>query len=182
MFDFNQFQSNLDKCIEHLNLDLSQLHTGRATVELIEDIKVNAYGTTMAMKAVGTIAVADAKSLTVQPWDQTLLESISKGISASNLGFLPSIEGEIVRVKVPEMTEERRLEYVKVMKDKVEQARVSVRNVRQDGMKEIDQMLKEGTSEDEAKRSREEIEKRVKTANEKIEEIREKKEKDLMTI
>ncbi len=182
MFDFNAFQSNLDKCIEHLNLDLSQLHTGRATSELVEDIKVNAYGTSMAMKAVGTISVADAKSLTIQPWDQTLLDSVSKAISASNLGFSPSIEGEYVRVKVPEMTEERRVEYVKVMKDKVEQARVSVRNVRQDAMKEVETMVKEGTSEDDAKRTKDEIEKRVKTLNEKIEEVRGTKEKDLMTI
>lgn len=180
--DINSFQSNLDRCVDHLLNDLSQIHTGRATVELIEDVKVIAYGTTMVMKSVGNITVSDSRSLLVQPWDKGLLEVIEKSISSSNLGFSASREGDYVRITIPELNEERRKEFVKLMKEKVEMARVSVRNVRQEFMKEVDSMVSSGVSEDEGKRAKEEAEKRVKATNEKIEEIRDKKEKELMTI
>jgi ribosome recycling factor len=180
--DLKEFQVNLDRCIEHLNVDLSQIHTGRATAELIEDVKVNAYGGVSPMKAVGNIAVSDSRSLTVQPWDKSLLESIEKGVSASNLGFQASIEGDYVRIRIPELNEERRKEFVKLMKEKVEMARVSVRNVRQEFMKAIDNSVESGMSEDEGKRLKVEAETMVKKTNEGIEEVREKKETELMTI
>jgi len=182
MFDVNNFQKELDACISHLNADLSQIHTGRATTELIEDVKVNAYGTVMPMKSVGNITVSDSRTLAVAPWDKSLIESIVKGIQASNLGFLASSEGDLVRIKVPEMTEERRLGFVKIMKEKIEHARISVRNVRQDAMKQISSLVDGGMSQDEGKRHEQEIEKRVKEMNEKIAQVGETKEKDLMTV
>lgn len=180
--DLKEFQINLDRCIEHLHVDLSQIHTGRATAELIEDVKVNAYGGVSVMKAVGNISVSDSRSLTVQPWDKSLLEAVEKGIQASNLGFQASIEGDYVRVRIPELNEERRREFVKLMKEKVEMARVSVRNVRQEFMKGIDNSVEAGMSEDEGKRMKVQVEAMVKKTNESIEEVREKKETELMTI
>ncbi|KKR06357.1 MAG: Ribosome-recycling factor [candidate division WS6 bacterium GW2011_GWF2_39_15] len=180
--DLKDFQLSLDKCIEHLLNDMSQIHTGRATPELIEEVKVNAYGAVSPMKALANISISDAKSLLVQPWDKSILEAIEKGINASNLGFLPSIEGEYVRVKIPDLTEERRKEFVRIMKERVEACRVSIRNVRQEFMQETDMMIESGMSEDEGKRSKEEAEKMVKAANEKVEEMREKKESELMTV
>lgn len=180
--DIKQAQQAFDKCIEHLTNELTHLHTGRATPELIEDILVEAYGAQSPIKNVANISVADSKSLVVQPWDKTIVDEVSRGISAANLGFSPVIEGDIVRVKIPDLTEQRRLEFVKIMKDKAEDARIAVRGVRQTSMQDIEKLVSGGVSEDEGKRLEEAIEKAVKESNEKIEEIKENKEKDLLTI
>ncbi len=180
--DLNSFRTNLEKCITHLNEDLAGIHSGRSSTELVEGFKVEAYGTQMELKGVANISVSDARSILITPWDKTLSESIAKSISGSNLGFLASVEADSVRVKIPDLTEERRKEFVKVMKEKVEGARIAVRNVRQEIMKEIDVAVEGGLSEDEGKRFRDDVEKAVKESNEKIEQMRESKEKDLMTI
>ena len=134
------------------------------------------------MKNYATINVADTKSLLVIPWDKSIVDNISKGISSANMGFNPISEGDHVRVSIPELTEERRKEYVKVMKDRVEDARIAVRQVRQKFMQEIDESQKDGFSEDQADRLREEGEKLVKEKNQTIEEMKEKKEQELLTI
>lgn len=180
--DLKEFQTGLDGCVDHLMADLSQIHTGRPTPELIEDVKVNAYGGQSPMKSVGNISVSDSRSLIVQPWDKSLAEAIEKAVNASNLGFTAARENDYVRVTIPVLNEERRREFVKLMKEKVEMARVSVRNVRQDFMKSVDARVASGVSEDEGKRVKEEAEKMVKATNEKIETIKEKKEGELMTI
>lgn len=180
--DTEEFRVDFDKCIEALKEDLSQIRTGRATPELVEDIPVEAYNTTAPLKNYANITVSDAKSLVITPWDKSIIDDIAKAISDSNMGFSAIVEGDHVRVMMPDLTEERRKEYVKVMKDRVEDARVAVRNVRQKYMKEIDEFQESGASEDSADRLREILEKMVKEYNEKIEEIREKKKKDLMTI
>ena len=180
--DLDSFKVDLDKCIESLSEDLSQIRTGRATPELIQDILINAYETQAPLKNYATINVADTKSLIVIPWDKSIVDNISKGISSANMGFNPISEGDHVRVSIPELTEERRKEYVKVMKDRVEDARIAVRQVRQKYMQEIDDAQKDGFSEDQADRLREEGEKFVKESNQTIEEMKEKKEQELLTI
>jgi len=180
--DLEQFKVDISKCINHLQDDLSQIRTGRATPELVEDVLVNAYDTSSPLKNLASISAIDAKSINIQPWDKSILENISKAISAANLGFSPITEGDRVIVKIPDLTEERRKEYVKVMKERIEDGRVAVRQVRQKYMKELDEIQKEGFSEDEADRLRDEIEKIVKETNNSIETIREEKEKDLLTI
>jgi ribosome recycling factor len=180
--DLEQFKVDISKCINHLQDDLSQIRTGRATPELVEDVLVNAYDTSSPLKNLASISAIDAKSINIQPWDKSILENISKAISAANLGFSPISEGDRVIVKIPDLTEERRKEYVKVMKERIEDGRVAVRQVRQKYMKELDEIQKEGFSEDEADRLRDEIEKIVKETNNSIETIREEKEKDLLTI
>ncbi|MCA9376354.1 ribosome recycling factor [Candidatus Nomurabacteria bacterium] len=181
--DFDLFDSDLEKCIEHLKEELAQIRTGRATAELIEPIKVEAYGTISPLKNLGNISVSDTRSLFVQVWDKGVVESVAKGIDAANLGLSTSIEGDGVRVHVPELTEERRKDLVKVMKERVETARISVRNVRRDYIKMIDEMVKEGElPEDDGKRFKDDIEKRVKKTNEVIEDMKDTKEGDLMSI
>ncbi len=180
--DIDIFKIDLDKCIENLSEDLSQIRTGRATPELIQDVLVSAYDTQAPLKNYATINVADNRSLVVIPWDKNIIDAISKGISSANMGFNPVSEGDHVRVTIPDLTEERRKEYVKVMKDRVEDARIAVRQVRQKFMQEIDEQQKSGFSEDQADMLREEGEKLVKESNTKIEEIRETKETELMTV
>ena len=180
--DIDLFKSDIQKCIDHVHEDLNQIRTGRATPELIEEVMVNAYETQAPIKNYASISIIDAKTLSIQPWDKSILENISKGINIANMGLSPMIEGDRVLVKVPELTEERRKEYVKIMKDRIEDGRIAVRQVRQKYMKEIDDLQANGLSEDEADMTRDEIEKVVKEANQNIEEIREQKEKDLLTI
>ncbi len=180
--DIELFKKDIAKCIEHVKEDLSQIRTGRATPELVEEVMINAYETTSPLKNLATISAVDAKTINIQPWDKSILENISKGISSANLGLSPMTEGDRVLVKLPDLTEERRMEYVKIMKERIEDGRIAVRQVRQKYMKEIDEAQKDGFSEDEADRLRDEIEKEVKLSNEKIEEIKGDKEKDLLTI
>lgn len=180
--DLNAFKQNVDSCVSFLVEELANIHTGRANPALVEGIKVEAYGMENPLKNVASISVSDSKSLLVSPWDKGLKDSIVKAVNASNLGFQPSVEGDAVRIKIPDLTQERREQYVKVMKDKVEHSRISVRNVRQEAMKEIDESVKNGLPEDEGKRLKEEVEKYVKSTNEKIEEVRKVKETDLLTV
>ena len=180
--DIEIFKTDLNKCINNLVDDLTQIRTGRATPELIEDIIINAYETQAPLKNYATVNVSDAKSLIVIPWDKGIIDNICKGIIAVNMGFNASAEGDHIRVTIPILTEERRKEYVKVMKERVEDARVAVRQVRQKYMQDIDEKQKAGMSEDEADRLRQEGEKLVKESNTKIEEIKERKEQELMTI
>ena len=180
--DIDIFKTDLDKCVDNLTEDLAQIRTGRATPELIQDVLVNAYQTEAPLKNYATINVADNRSLIVIPWDKSIIDNISKGISSANLGFNPVSEGDHVRVSIPDLTQERRVEYVKVMKERVEDARIAVRQVRQKFMQDIDEQQKQGFSEDQADMLREEGEKLVKESNVKIEEIKDKKEEELMTI
>jgi len=180
--DIDIFKIDLDKCVENLVEDLAQIRTGRATPELIQDVLINAYQTEAPLKNYATINVADNRSLIVIPWDKSIMDNISKGISSANLGFNPVSEGDHVRVSIPDLTQERRVEYVKVMKERVEDARIAVRQVRQKFMQDIDEQQKQGFSEDQADMLREEGEKLVKESNVKIEEIKDKKEEELMSI
>lgn len=180
--DINTFKTDISKCVDHVREDLSQIRTGRATPELVEDILINAYGAQTPVKNIANISVMDAKTINIQPWDKTILEEINKGVSNANMGFSPIMEGDRVIVKIPDLTEERRQEYVKIMKERIEDGRVAVRQVRQKFMQGVDEEQKEGLSEDQADMLREEAEKIVKGANEQIEILKEEKEKELLTI
>lgn len=180
--DINTFKADILKCVEHVKEDLSQIRTGRATPELVEEVLVNAYETQSPVKNLASISVMDAKSIAIQPWDKTILENISKAISSANLGFLPILEGDRVIVKIPDLTEERRHEYVKIMKERIEDGRVAVRQVRQKFMQGVEEQQKSGLSEDDADRIREEAERVVKDANVEIETIKDDKEKELLSI
>lgn len=180
--DIDEFQLDLEKCIDALKDDLAQIRTGRATPELVEDILVDAYNTQAPIKNYANIGLLDSRSIAITPWDKAIIENISKAISESNRGFSPIIEGDRVRITVPELTEERRKEYVKIMKERVEDARVAIRSVRQKYMKDVDQMESDGMSEDDADRIREELEKLVKEYNEKVEDMKDVKENSLLTI
>ncbi len=180
--DIELFKKDIEKCIDHLKGDLSQIRTGRANPELVEEVTVDAYGVATPIKNIATISIVDAKTINIQPWDKSIVDNLAHGLENANLGFSIISEGDRVLVKLPDLTEERRKEYVKIMKERVEDGRIAVRQVRQKYMKEIDEAQKEGFSEDQADRLRDEIEKIVKETNEKIEELREEKENELVTI
>jgi ribosome recycling factor len=178
----NDFNTQMQDCIDFLKEELAQIRSGRATPELLFSVQVDAYGMKNPIKNVATIAVSDAKSLLVTPWDKTLLGALDAAIRNSGLGLGSAAEGDSVRVRVPDMTEERRKEYVKIMHERVEHARISVRNVRQKFMKEVEVEVTGGLSEDQGKRFEQEIEKKVKETNEALEEIKKAKETELMAV
>ena len=132
--DPNDLARRMDGAIESLNKEFSGLRTGRASTALLENISIEAYGSKMPMNQVGSISVPEPRLLTVQVWDNGLVKDVEKAIQESNLGLNPQTEGNLIRVPIPDLSEERRIDLTKVAAKFGEQARVAVRNVRRDGM------------------------------------------------
>ena len=179
----NDFKDEFDKVIEFLKKDIVGLRTGRANVAMVEDISIEAYGTYQALKALASISVADAKTLNIEPWDKTVLGHIEKGIRDSGIGVSPVNDGRLIRVILPDLTTDRRRELTKVLHEKLENARVSLRKVRQE-VREMVEMEEENKSisEDEKFKLYEDLEKTVKEFNDQIKEVGEKKETEINTI
>ncbi len=172
-----------DKTIEHLKHEISTLRTGRATPALVEDITIEAYGVRQPLKTIASILIADAKTIQIQAWDKSILGSIEAGIRVSPLGMNPINDGVSIRVNLPDLTTERRAELIKVLHTKLEQARISIRKIREDVRAQIDTSEKEKhISEDEKFKLQDDVEKDVKEYNEKIKLIGEEKEKEITTI
>lgn len=179
----SQLTDKTNKIIEALKSDLAGIRTGRANPSLIENVKVEAYGQVMTLKEVGMISAPDPKMLTVQPWDANNAQAIITGIRDSNLGLNPAIEGGIIRVPLPQITQERRLEFIKLVGTKQEERKVQIRNVRREVMEGLDKEKKSGSiGEDEFHRSQEQIQKAVDTAMDQIESVANTKEAELREI
>lgn len=177
------FKGEFVKAVEFLKADVRQLRTGRASTAMVDAITVEAYGGRQPLKAVGTIMVADSKTLTVEPWDKSLLGAVEKGIRDSGLGINPINDGRLIRLNLPELTSERRAELIKVLRQKLEQARISVRKVREDVRELIAGEEKDKSiSEDDKYRLQEDLEKMVKSYNEEIQKIGEAKEKEITSV
>jgi ribosome recycling factor len=178
-----QFSQNIQDSLNHLKKELSGIRAGRANPSLLEDIPINAYGTQMKLMEVGTISTPQPSLLTVQVWDAGLTKDVEKAIMSANLGLNPSTEGQTVRVPIPPLTEERRQEFVKVAHVKGEEARISVRQHRQD---QKDQWTKEKTAgeigEDELFRREKLMQEIVEKANAETDGLIKEKEASLMEI
>lgn len=169
--------------VDFLKGDITQLRTGRATTAMLDAITVEAYGSRQPLKVVGTIVVADPKTLTIEPWDKGMLAAIEKGVRDSGLGINPVNDGRLIRLNLPELTSERRQELVKVLHQKLEHAKVSVRKVREDVRAKIAGEEKDKSiSEDDKFRLQEDLEKLVKGYNEEIQKIGEAKEEEITSI
>ncbi len=177
------FKKDFDDCLAFLKQDIIQLRTGRASVAMVEDIAVEAYGSRQPLKATASITISDPKTLAIEPWDKSLLAAVEKGIRDSGLGVNPVNDGRLIRVILPELTAERRAELVKVLHQKLEHARISVRKVREEVRELIAAEEKDKSiSEDDKFRLQEELEKMVKSYNEEIQKIGENKEKEITTV
>ncbi|HAV11042.1 MAG TPA: ribosome recycling factor [Candidatus Moranbacteria bacterium] len=176
-------RKDLDKAIEHLQFELGKLRTGRATPSLVEDVMVDYYGTRTPLKQIASINTPEPRQITIQPWDRGAIGPIEGAIRESDLGLNPINDGILIRLSIPALTEERRKELVKVLNNKAEEGRIALRNVREDALKEVQNMEKEGLiSEDDKFRAKEKLQGVIDEYNKKVEEIREKKEKDIMTV
>src|SRR5262245_25420713 len=173
----------MDKCIGALRNDLKKLRTGRAHPSLIDHLRVEYYGNEVPLQQVANIAVEDARTLGVSPWERSMVQVIEKAIMKSDLGLMPATAGQIIRIPLPPLTEERRRDLTKVVRSEAENARVGVRNVRRDVMTELKEMLKEKLlSQDDDRRAMEEVQKLTDKHIAEIDHVLADKEKELMQV
>ncbi len=181
--DIDDIQRRMNGAYEVLKDEFGGLRTGRASPALLEPIQVDAYGSKMPMNQVGTISAPDARLLSVQVWDKGLVTSVEKAIRESDLGLNPQTEGNVVRVPVPQLSEERRAEMAKVAGKYAEQARVAVRNVRRDGIDMLKKMEKDGEiSQDEQHAWSDEIQELTDKTIKEIDEAVKVKEEEIMQV
>ncbi len=169
--------------LEALQNDLGGVRAGRASAGLVENLAVDVYGSKMVLKQIASIAVPDAKSLAIQPWDKSNLGPIEKAIRDSELSLNPVNDGILIRINIPPLSEERREELIKLIGQKTEAARIAVRNIRHDAMSKVDAALKaKEIGEDDQKRFEKQIQDRVVEVNAKIDEAQAQKEAELRTV
>lgn len=178
-----KLKEDSEKNNDYFRDEIVTLNVGRATPSLIEDLVVDYYGTPTPLKQVATISIPDSRNILIQPWDKGQLKEIEKAINSAQLGFNPSNDGVAIRITLPQPTEEGRKNLVKHLHELLEKAKISLRNIREEAIKEIKKMEKDKEiGEDERFTKQDEIQKIVDEYNKKLEEETEKKEKEIMTV
>jgi len=179
----NSIKPDLDKTVDFLKSELNKLRVGRASPIMVEDIEIECYGQKMPLKQLANISTPQPRLITIQPWDRSILENIEKEIAKSSLGLAPIVDGNSIRINIPSLSEERRKELIKILNEKTEEARISVRHYREDAWKKIQELERTGEiREDDKFRGKDELQKVIDNYNSKIEEIEKKKEEEIMTV
>jgi ribosome recycling factor len=179
-YDFKPFEKKIAEITERLTRDFASVRTGRANASILDGVQVESYGTRMPINQVATITGEDPRTLRVAPWDATLGKEIEKAISQANLGLSVGMDEKGVRVFFPEVTAERRAELIKLAKEKMEECRAHLRAARDEVWSEIQRMERDGEMpEDDKFRAKDDMQKRVDAANEKFDEMLEKKEREI---
>jgi ribosome recycling factor len=178
-----EYRKDFQKAIDHLHDELKTLRTGRATPALVEGIQVDAYGTKTPIVGLASITTPDSRTVQIEPWDKGVVQGIEKAIQEARIGINPTVAGTVIRLSMPPLTEESRRELLKVMGDKLEHTRISIRNVRDRAKAEILEMEKEKLiTEDDKYRQLEQLDKITGEWNDQVKQIGEDKEKEIMTI
>jgi ribosome recycling factor len=175
-------REGMDNALEHLNNELVKIRTGKASPAMLNGLFVEYYGSPTPLNQVANVATSDARTITIQPWEKKMLAAIEQSIFAANLGLTPMNDGEIIRINIPPLTEERRKQLVKQAKQLGEECKISLRSSRHKAMDAIKKAVKDGYPEDAGKRREEEVDKLVHDYSEKIDHVVEVKEKDIMTV
>ncbi len=176
-------KSDLEKAIIFFQQEIGKIRTGRANPGLVENLMIDYYGNKTPLKQAANISVPEPRLIVIQPWNIDSLANIEAAIKMSDLGLNPSNDGKVIRINLPPLTEERRKDLVKLLNQKAEETRVAIRNIREEIWKKIQQAETEGDiSEDDKYRGKERLEEIISEYNQKIEEIRVKKEKEIMTV
>lgn len=187
MSDINQIKENtknrMEKTLESLKADFGGLRAGRAHASLLDGIMIESYGSFSPITQVGTVSTPDARTLSVSVWDKSLVKNVEKALRESDLGLNPAVDGTLIRIPIPPLSEERRRELSKIAGKYAEQNKVALRNIRRDGLDEVKKLKKEGLiSEDEEKRAENDIQKLTDDAVKKADEMLALKEKDIMQV
>lgn len=173
----------MSKSVEALKTELSKVRTGRAHPSLLDHLTISYYGVETPLSQVASVNVEDARTLLIQPWEQSMVKAVEKAIMESDLGLNPNTAGTVIRVPMPALTEQRRKDLIKVVRHEAEQARVAVRNIRRDGNTDLKGLVKEKLiSEDDERRGQEIIQKLTDQHIKEVDEALAKKEEDLMTV
>ena len=173
----------MDKSIQSLKKDISTLSTGRANPNMLDTIKIDVYGQIMPIDQLATITVPEARLISIQVWDKTNVVLIDSAIQKSELGINPQIDGQIIRLRIPDLTEERRKELIKILKNMGEKGKISIRNIRREANEDLKKKLKEKSiSEDENKNYEKNIQKLTDTSIENIDKILSDKEKEILQV
>ncbi len=175
-------EEKMSKAVEHLESELGRIRAGKANPHILDGIKVDYYGTQTPLNQVSNISTPDAKTIAIQPWEKNMIDVIEKAIMQANIGLTPINNGELIRLNIPPLTEERRVQLVKQVKNEGEQAKVSIRNARRDANEELKQMQKDGLPEDMTKRAEDEVQKKTGEYSDKVDKVIESKEEDIMTV
>ena len=182
-FDVGELKRRMQGAIQTLRHELTGLRTGRASAALVEPVQVQAYGQTMPLNQVASITVPEPRTLSVQVWDKGMVNAVDKAIRDANLGLSPVVEGQILRIRIPELNEQRRREMVKLAHKYAEEGRVAVRHVRRDGIDRLKKLLKDKVlSEDDEKRFETEVQKATDQAVGEVDSVVEAKEKEIMQV
>jgi ribosome recycling factor len=176
-------QTRMSKSVESLRHDLTKVRTGRASTALVDTLKVNYYGSDMPLPQVASIAVTDARTLTITPWEKPMVAAVEKAIINSDLGLTPNTAGTVIRINLPALTEERRRELSKVVHGEGENTKVAIRNIRRDANHQVKELLKEKEiTEDDERRAEDEIQKLTDAAIKDVDEVVKAKEQELMAV
>ncbi len=181
-FTIEEAREGMQLTIQHLEKEFQKLRAGKASTQMLEGVKIDYYGVMTPIEQTANISTPDARQIIVQPWDKSVLGLIDKAIQAANLGFNPKNEGEILRIMVPPLTEERRRDLVKKAKNEAENARIGIRNIRRTANESAKKLKKEGVPEDEVEKLETTIQKITDDFIIKVDKILEIKEKDIMTV
>ena len=173
----------MENSIGHLRQELSKLRTGSANIAILEGIKIDYYGTLTPLHQVATLGVPDSQTITIQPWDISILKDLEKAILASNLGLTPNNDGKVIRLNIPPLTGERRQELVKVVKKYVEDGKIAIRNVRRDYNEKLKAMEKKhDISEDDGRKGLEKLQKITDDCIKEAEKLSDDKEKNILNV
>tara|TARA_B100001057_G_scaffold419463_1_gene439247 strand:+ start:163 stop:723 length:561 start_codon:yes stop_codon:yes gene_type:complete len=182
-FNDKNYSSKMDKSIQSLKKDISTLRTGRANINMLDTIKVDVYGQLMPINQVATVSAPEARLISIQVWDKANTVLVDSAIQKSELGINPQIEGQTIRLRIPDLTEERRKDLIKILKNMVEKSKVAIRNIRREANEELKKKLKEKIiSEDDNKIFEKNIQKITDNNIENIEKILSEKEKEIIQI
>ena len=174
---------HMDKTIESLRKEYQKVRTGRASTALLDDIKVDSYGTLSPLNQVASLAIPEARTITIQPWDSKMIGPIEKAIMNANLGLTPANDGKLIRLVLPPLTEERRKDIAKQVKTKGEEHKVTIRNERRDANERLKGLLKDKKiTEDENKRTQDKVQKETDAGVAKVDELVAKKEKEVLEV
>lgn len=175
-------ESKMKKAIDHLSNELARIRAGKANPRILDGVMVDYYGVQTPLFQVANIGTPDAKTITIQPWDKNVIDKVEKAIIDSNLGLNPSNHGDMLRINIPPLTEERRKDLVKQVHGEAENARVSIRNARRDANDKLKKLKNDGTPEDETNRGEDEVQKLTDKSVKQVEELMKQKEDEILTV
>jgi len=177
-----QAKELMEKAIQHTKSELQKIRAGKASPSMLDGLMVDYYNNDTPINQVASISTPDARSIIIKPWEKNVIGEIERAIINSDLGFTPQNDGEIVRINIPPLTEERRISLTKQAKTEAEDGKISIRNARKDANDQLKQLQKEGISEDDVKRGEEKVQNLTNEFTKKIDDILEHKEKEIMTV